>query len=440
MAQNQLLPKSEVMSHSGNCYVVDRLLGAGTQGEVYAVTNGGQSYALKWYLPGNDTIEQHKVLLNLVDIGTPSKRFLWPTEVVRDMSGKGLGYVMDIRRPEFGSLVDLMKRKIDPSFRSLCTAGVGLADGFHKLHAKGLCYRDISFGNVFLQADSGEILICDNDNVAPENYRAGVIGTDRFMAPEIVTGAALPSQQTDLFSLSVLLFYMMVMAHPLEGRREYDIRCLDAIAMRTLYGANPVFIFDPNDSSNRPVDGYHVNAIEIWPLLPTVIQEAFVRAFTSGIKDPLNGRVRESEWKSLLSGMRDSILYCQHCRCENFYDVQRLSVNGALGVTCWQCHKQIAVPPRIRIDKRVTVMLNYDSMLYAHHTERASEYQFATPTAQVVQHPTNKAIWGLKNRSQDNWTVISSDGTTQQVAPDRSFTVANGVRVLFGKSEGEIRV
>jgi hypothetical protein len=58
----------------------------------------------------------------------------------------------------------------------------------------------------------------------------------------------------------------------------------------------------------------------------------------------------------------------------------------------------------------------------------------------VVQHPTNKAIWGLKNRSQDTWTVLTTDGTSQQVAPDRSVTIASGVRVVFGKTEGEFRV
>jgi hypothetical protein len=133
-------------------------------------------------------------------------------------------------------------------------------------------------------------------------------------------------------------------------------------------------------------------------------------------------------------------LYCPHCRAENFYDAQRLSANGALGATCWACKKNVTLPPRIRIDNRTTVMLNHDSLLYPHHTARASEYQFDAPTAQVVQHPTNKAIWGLKNRSQDTWTVLAADGSSQQVAPDRSVTIASGVRVVFGKTEGEFRV
>ena len=40
------------------------------------------------------------------------------------------------------------------------------------------------------------------------------------MAPEIVRGQAKASTETDLFSLAVLLFYMLFMHHPLEGARE----------------------------------------------------------------------------------------------------------------------------------------------------------------------------------------------------------------------------
>ena len=61
-----------------------------------------------------------------------------------------------------------MKRLVEPSFRALTTAGLELAHSFMLLHARGLCYRDISFGNVLFDPDTGSILICDNDNVATD--------------------------------------------------------------------------------------------------------------------------------------------------------------------------------------------------------------------------------------------------------------------------------
>lgn len=117
-----------------------------------------------------------------------------------------------------------MKRRVEPTFRALATAGFELADGFFQLHAKGLCYRDISFGNVFFHPETGRVAICDNDNVSVDGAgTSGVLGTPRFMAPEIVRGEAEPSTQTDLFSLSVLLFHIFMVHHPLEGKREAAI-------------------------------------------------------------------------------------------------------------------------------------------------------------------------------------------------------------------------
>lgn len=58
-----------------------------------------------------------------------------------------------------------MKRRIEPSFRELITACSRWWGNFIQLHAKGFCYRDINFNNVFIDANTGDILICDNDNV-----------------------------------------------------------------------------------------------------------------------------------------------------------------------------------------------------------------------------------------------------------------------------------
>ncbi len=113
-----------------------------------------------------------------------------------------------------------MKRRIEPTFRALATAGLNLSHNYLLLHSQGLCYRDISFGNAFFDPDSGDILICDNDNVSVDGAGLlGVLGTPRFMAPEVVRGEAVPSTQTDLFSLSVLLFYMLMVATRSKGKR-----------------------------------------------------------------------------------------------------------------------------------------------------------------------------------------------------------------------------
>jgi hypothetical protein len=106
---------------------------------------------------------------------------------------------------------------------------------------------------------------------------------------------------------------MFVMHHPLEGKKELAIKCLDLLAMKKLYGTDPLFIFDPNDNSNAPDSQYHRNALAFWNIYPRFLRDVFTKAFTEGISDPQHGRVRESHWRAVMVRLRDSIIYCTHC-------------------------------------------------------------------------------------------------------------------------------
>lgn len=435
-----ILKKQQSIQISGADCCVDQFLGGGGQGEVYRANLGGQPVALKWYFPNQATPQQRTALELLVRKGPPNDRFLWPMALACAPGIPGYGYIMPLRDPAYKGIVDLMKRRVEPSFRALTTAGFELADSFFQLHAKGLCYRDISFGNVFFHPGTGHIAVCDNDNVAIDGAgSSGVLGTPRFMAPEIVRGEASPSIQTDLFSLSVLLFYLLMVHHPLEGSRESAIRCFDLPAMTKLYGSDPLFIFDPNNPGNRPMSGHHDNAIAFWPIYPQFLRDIFVRAFTDGIRDPLNGRVRESEWRGTMVRLRDSLIYCGCCGSENFYCAEMMKVsNGKPGI-CWSCQKELRVPARIKIGNSV-VMLNHDTRLFPHHVDDDRLYDFSTEVAAMVQHPQNPNLWGIKNCSKEKWVSTTSEGKTSDVEPGRSVALAVGTRINFGRKVGEIRI
>lgn len=419
-----------------DCKVGD-YIGCGSQGEVFRVHAGDKDLALKWYFPQNASQEQKKVLRTLIRKGPPNKNFLWPLDMVSAPSVEGFGYVMPLREERYKSIIDLLMSRIDPSFRSLTTAGFELADSFLKLHMQGLCYRDISYNNVFFDPATGEILVCDNDNVALDGVDLGIGGTPRFMAPEIVRGEATPSTQTDLFSLAVLLFYMFMIHHPLEGQKELDIRCFDMPAMKKLYGTEPIFIYDPSNISNRPIPGHHDNALEFWPLYPQSLRDLFIKAFTCGIHDPQHGRIRESQWRAAMVNLRDSICYCQHCRSQNFYDVTVLKAGHGNAITCWSCNRAVTLPWRMRLGN-IIIMLNYDTKLYPHHINDDKMYDFSEPIGEITTHPQNPSIWGLKNTSQDKWVCTCNNGMIKDVAPGRSIGLESGLKIYFGKNEGEI--
>lgn len=408
---------------SGATCKVESFIGSGGQGEVYKVKAGNEHYALKWYLPDQATDEQRKTIQELVNKGSPSPSFLFPLDMVTENNGSSFGYIMPLRPAHYKSLFDLMANRINVSFDVLIKAAFNLVDSFQKLHAKGLCYRDISHGNIFFDATTGNILICDNDNVSINNSpNHSVVGTPRFMAPEVVRAEANPNIDTDLYSLAILVFYMLFIHHPLEGAAEAKIRCFDQPAMNLLYGTNPVFIFDPNNTDNRPVAGYQDNAIIYWKIYPDFLKDLFIKAFTEGL-DPAK-RVRESEWKQALTQLQDSIVLCA-CKAGNFASLSQAQQN------CWKCNQPLPAFMRLQFSPKKFVALNAQTKLYPHHLDPSRTYDRSEVWAELAKHPQNPSIWGLKNLSPNVWKTTSANGE-KPVEQGRSVVLAVQTQVDFG--------
>lgn len=419
-------------STSSQRYRVISFLGAGGQGEVYDVERDGRHYALKWYYKQMATKEQKAILDNLIAKGAPDETFLWPQDLIFRNIGESFGYVMPLRPKNYKSIVDLMKRRAEPSFYALCCAAYNLTNGYQKLHARGYSYRDISFGNLFLDPNNGDVLICDNDNVSANgNDDSAVYGTPRFMAPEIVVGKAKPSRNTDLYSLAVLLFYMFMMGHPLEGKQEADIRCMDIHAMNRLYGTNPVFVFDPQNKTNRPVKGYQDNVIIYWDLYPQVIRDLFTKSFTEGLTHP-NKRVTEKQWLDAFANLMTGIVTCPGCGAEVFYDESK--VDAGVGHICWSCGQTVPLPASM-VSGKNRVLLNMGTKIYSHSI--CGDYDMKTVAGEVVQNPKNPNLWGIKNKTSGNWTYIRADGQQVPVAPERSAAIAKNAKIDFGQLVGE---
>ncbi|MCL1904308.1 MAG: hypothetical protein FWF94_07815 [Oscillospiraceae bacterium] len=430
---------TELISECSNKYRVVKLLGSGGQGEVYEVgllSAEGEItslFALKWYFKNNATEAQMSILENLISRGSPADVFLWPLELVHDSrftSTGDFGYIMPLRPNNFKGIVDLMKCRVSPTFVALSRTAFNLTLGYEKLHGMGLAYNDISFGNLFFNPENGAALICDNDNVTAGG-RVSVNGTPRFMAPEIVRGEAQPSRNTDLFSLAVLLFYLFMVHHPLEGALEAKIKALDIYAMEKLYGRKPVFIFDPDNESNRPVKGYHDNAIIYWDIFPKRIKDLFIESFTVGIEHP-ERRVTERRWLDAIINLLFGVVKCS-CKSEVFYD-DDLAADG-VGTTCWNCGKEIPPVTKIVIGKSRALLMK-DTKLYRHHI--AGNFELTEAVASVTQNPNNPNQWGLRNESGAEWTYIGVDGSRTPVAVGKSALIAKGAKIDFGEQVGEI--
>ena len=396
---------------------IGRLVGEGRQGAVYeAADDRGGVLALKWYHPGFDTDMQRHLIETLIDRGSPDSRFLWPSGVATIESLEGFGYAMRLRPAEYFPFRAWMRRTVDLDFRTIATIGVHLADAFLRLHGEGLCYRDLNFENVFFEPASGDILVCDTDNIGVEGHtQASVDGTPNFMAPELMRGETEPSTATDRYSLAVMLFFLLLKQHPLDGAAAEG--AWTGEAMTHAFGTAPVFIFDPEDTSNRPIPGEHDHVETMWSLLPSSLRHLFLRAFTVGLHDPLGGRVLETEWRAALVAMRDLVTTCPECGRKNLLD------DPPRQVACWSCGAHIREPLRLRVG-RSTIVADAGAALYSHHL--VTDYDFSRRIAEVSQHPTMTDVVGLKNETVQTWSAVMPDGTHVSIEPGRSVRLVAG--------------
>ena len=414
--------------------VVEKI-GEGGQGAVYKVDYDGQLKALKWYAPNKlkNPDKFYKNIQNNIEKKAPTNSFLWCEDITEIRDGS-FGYIMNLRPAEYKdfSLILLAKVKFE-SDAAVINAALNIVAGFRALHNRGYSYQDLNDGNFFVNPKTGSVLICDNDNVAPYGESLGIAGKCRYMAPEVVLGKKTPDIQTDRFSLSVILFLLLFMNHPLEGKATTP-PCLTEELEREYYGSNPVFIFDPSDKSNSPVRGIHSNALNRWDLFPKYVRDMFVRAFSKDVMNGTKPRVMEKEWQEILIRLRGEIIICS-CGKETFVEIKNIS-------ECMNCRKKIAFPVYLKT-ARYDVAVYPSVKLYRCHTESDND-DFETVSGEIIRSKNNPAIWGIKNLSGVTWHTIDKVNKNDKVIvrtpypKDSVVRIKKDMQINFGGSVAEI--
>jgi len=174
----------------------------------------------------------------------------------------------------------------------------------------------------------------------------------------------------------------------------------------------------------------------LWPIYPQFLRDQFIRAFTTGIRNP-GARVGESEWQQTLAQLRDCVFPCARCGQDNFGEPTANSRQ-----MCLRCHAELPAPALLRLgDKAASpfVILHPSAKLYPHHLDPARRYDFSAPLAEISQNPLSPGQWGLKNLSASTWTFTSSDGTQRTASPGRSVPLVAGRQISFGRVQAEIQ-
>lgn len=439
----------EVEMEFGGTAKVLKVIGSGGQGIVYLVEFNGMKWALKWY--DVDKIKKPKefrnnIRNNIID-GAPSNKFLWPKYLTKENDQGTFGYLMELKPDSFDSFVDILntyKLEIDPmtgratkktvrftSLYAMATAVINIVNAFRQLHRSGKSYQDLNDGGFFINVDTGAVLVCDCDNIAPDGSNFGIGGKPGYMAPEIVRGIAKPDVQTDKYSLAVVLFKLLFRGDPMEGEKVVKDVCLTEASELRHYGQDAVFVYDPFDTSNRPVRGIHDNIIKFWRLYPDYIKDAFVQSFTEGLTDP-NKRIIENEWQKLFIRLRSEIIMCG-CGRTNFTSM--FEKPDEKTYKCPKCGMKFATMSFTGRDFRVPLYVG--CKFFECEIDPESD-DFLSVAGELVENKLRPGLIGIKNCSMKTWRVKMPDGFFYDIEPGKGFPIWPQLEIDFGEIQARI--
>ena len=421
---------------------VVRQVGERGWGTVYEVDCEGKRMTLEWYQPDallHDRARFMDSLRSCIVHGSPSPDFLWPMDITEDVGG-AFGCLMDQAVWKYTAMSDLLtdpdaSRFRHRSWRPVIDACLGIVMAMSALHDVGYCYRDFTEGSVLVNPSTGEVLIRGVGDVVPRDTSAGITGTVGYMAPEVMLAEnPVATIESDLFSMAVLVFNILVGHHPLRGG-QFGKMCHDEKSLRYLYGTHPRFAFDKYGRGILPVrdaDGY---ARSRWFDLPVHMFRLFCRAFSHEALHCPAKRPSEIEWVRHLARLRSEF---KRCVCGN----EVLLIQDSFSVYCPRDGAYITtrlclvLPVGEAPENRVPVVDG--ACVYRCQVQNACDRGTELePQLCVRRSMSGENRWRreliLRNVSHEPW-VAYAEGQRTRVDPGQNMRVIDGLELaILGK-------
>ena len=209
------------------------LLGHGTYGDVYRAWDPhlDRDVALKLLRAHPSPNAPGKSISNptrVVDEGRLLARVRHPHVITvygAEPRDGVIGIWMELVRGR--TLQQLVEQQGPLGAREAAGVGLDLCRALAAVHAAGLLHRDVTARNV-MRENGGRIVLMDfgaghDQRLAAAEGGATVAGTPLYMAPEVFAGGAADAR-ADIYSLGVLLFYVVSGHFPVSGRSLDQIR------------------------------------------------------------------------------------------------------------------------------------------------------------------------------------------------------------------------
>ena len=418
---------------SGDEITIKEFIAEGCQGEVYKIDYKGEEKALKWYkesfLSSNGNLKAFcENIKNNIEKGKPSNEFLWALEIT-EWQDNTFGYIMDLIPSGYYTITEFMLCHVRfKSYRTVIDACLKIVSAFRILHNKGYSYQDINDGNFFINPENGDVLICDNDNVAPDGTETGILGKPRYLAPEIILGKNKPNSLSDRFSMAVILYILFCNNHPLEGKISLE-NALTSDIQKQIYGSEPLFIMDPNDKRNGPDPVANKNSIMIWKCLPSYMKDIFIKAFSKESFENPTTRPREIDWLKALTRFRNEIVPCS-CGNEVFTE------NGESRI-CDNCGKEIKIPLKLEF-KDYSIPALPNSRIYRCQLGVCNVDEALNIVASVIMDKDTNELC-INNKTSNTWDTVTPSGEHKNISPNDNIPLQDGMTFVIYDQEVKVK-
>lgn len=317
MGENKLIGSS-VYDLEGRKYIISKKIGEGAQGIIYESEDGfiiKINYTTR--VDRKELVDRYKWIINK---RVPKEmRVVTPIAILQEPYA---GYVMVKVKGHIAldNYITPSKKVPLPEWYNYVTGGLKkrleigalLAKSLRNLHIFGLTYCDLSPSNVLVAQKQNSIVLIDPDNLTSTGtFKASILGTPRYIAPELFKGTIQPNSLSDTFSYAVILFEMLRLGHPMLGDKVLDGSPEEE--EEALKG-NGVYIDHPDDESNR---NSRLNMTEV--LLTSELKNLFKKVFVDGLNNYIK-RPTLNEFRDACLRAKDLLIKCTNPDCNaSFY-------------------------------------------------------------------------------------------------------------------------
>ena len=306
-AKMQNLTGETIITVNGIKYKLGKLAGYGAQGVVYEDTTG--SKMIKLYYPTSlKTLDDEIIerLYFIKDVKMPPN-FVTVLDII---VSPYIGYVMkkvEGHKPLNKYLIPDNRLSFSEWYnqeyglRGRIFIGYIIAKAFGELEKINLSYCDISGNNILVKiGKAASIKMIDIDNIyVAGKGSAAVLGTPRYIAPEVVTRKKNPDILSDNYSLAVLIFELLRVGHPFISDSIIDGSPEDEEA--ALVGKID-YVTDNNSKNMLPED----------IVLTEKLKGLFKKCFVNGKKNRIE-RPSAKEFEFALLEASNKVIKCPEC-------------------------------------------------------------------------------------------------------------------------------